>query len=412
VCLLLYAAAPALAAEEDLAPDVLLLRDIKQRMRQNLTRIPNYTCLETITRGQRAPDRMVVAVPGTKVPYRRTDIVRIEVAEVGRSELFARPGEHDFQKRELSEFVTGGLIGDGLFSSFANNVFLNTVATYKYRGDETLEGRSTLRFDYDVPQLLSGYRFRSPYGQAILGYHGSFWVDPETYDAVRLEIVADVIPPELRVAGARDQIDYSRVRIGSADVLLPQSAEMMVWQNDNAGNRNQISFTHCREYGVESVIKFDDPETPSGLLDSHYVDLPPGVQLNLVLETPIDEASSHIGELISARVEVDAMHRRALAVPKDAVVTGRIRRMEVHKEGWPYVLAGLEFTMVGFNGKEARFFANLEKLVLPPGVQGPKRVTAHDLPGVGVISAPGNHLRLPKGTRMVWKTVPYDFGVQ
>jgi hypothetical protein len=395
-------------AGEDLAPEVLLLRKIKQRMHDNLSRIPNYTCLETITRGQRPSERMVLAAPGTRVPFRRIDIVRLEVAEVGRDEFFARSGEHNFQKRELSELVQGGLIGNGLFSLFAQNVFLTNVANYKYFGEDRLDGRRAIRFDYDIPEMLSGYRFRTPYGSAILGYHGSFWVDPETYDALRLEIVADLIPPDLRTAGARDQIDFARVHIGFSDALLPQSAEMVVWHDDKSAFRNQIAFTHCREYGVETLLKFDDAESPTGLLGSQYVDLPSGLQLALTLETPIDAGTAHVGELIRARVEVDALHKRALAVPKDATISGRIRRLETHKEGWPYVLAGLEFTLVEFNGKQARFFAEMEKLTMPAGAEGPKRIASRDLPGVGMISSPGNHLRLPKGTRMTWKTISYE----
>ena len=90
---------PALTWEDELPRDQLLLSQVKQRMRQNLARIPSYTCLETITRGQHASERMVIAVPGKSVPFRRMDVVRLEIAEIGLEELFARAGEHTFEKR-------------------------------------------------------------------------------------------------------------------------------------------------------------------------------------------------------------------------------------------------------------------------------------------------------------------------
>ena len=40
---------------QNLAPDVLLLRDIKSHMREELSRLPNYTCLETVARFRRGP---------------------------------------------------------------------------------------------------------------------------------------------------------------------------------------------------------------------------------------------------------------------------------------------------------------------------------------------------------------------
>jgi hypothetical protein len=400
--------AASAGADTDLPDEVMLLKAIRAHMKEQTQRLNNYTCLETITRGVQPPERLAIAVPGKTVPFRRIDTIRLEIAEVGQNELFARPGEHNFAKREPAELASGGMMGDGVFVLFAHNIFVANVATYKYRGEETLEGRPVVRFDYEVPQFLSGFRFTSTYGSAILGYHGSFWADPVSLDPVRLDVIADSIPPELRISGSADRIDFARVRIGEENVLLPQSAAMTVWQDRQGASRNQIAFTHCREYGVQSVIKFDDSSEPSGLLDSQYVDLPPGVQLSLMLETPIDAATSQIGDLISARVEMDAMHKKVLAVPKDAIVSGRLRRMEVHKEGWPYVLAGLEFTLIEFNGKQSRFFAELEKLTLPPGADGPKRVAMRDLPGVGMVSATGNNLRLPKGTRMVWKTISYQ----
>ena len=397
-----------LPADSDLPEDVVILRTIRARMKEHTSRLNNYTCLETITRGKRPSERLAVAVPGKTVPFRRTDTVRLEVAEVGHDELFARAGEHNFSHREPSELAPGGLMGDGVFVLFAHNIFVADIATYKYRGEETLDGRRLVRFDYQIPQLLSGFRFTTPYGTAILGYHGSFWADPKTYDPVRLDIVADDIPPELRVTRSEDRIEFARVRIGSEDVVIPQSAEMSVFEDNTSASRNQISFTHCREYGVQSTIKFEESAEPAGLLDSKYVDLPPGVQLTLALETTIDSATAQVGDLVSARVEVDAMHKRVLAVPKEAIISGRLRRMEIHKEGWPYVLAGLEFTQVEFNGKQSRFFAELEKIVLPAGAEGPKRVVKRDLPGVGVITTNGNSLRLPKGTRMIWKTISYE----
>ena len=268
---------------------------------------------------------------------------------------------------------------------------------------------------------MSGYRIATNFGAAEVGFHGSFWADPETFDPVRLDVVANDIPGFIKLTEAANRIDYARMRIGSSDVLLPQSGELRTHEAQGWENRNQISFTHCREYGVESVIRFDDVGDSSGSTSasgSRFTVLPPGLPLTLTLETAIEAATAHIGDLISARVDADVRVKGKVAVPKDAVVSGRLRRMEIHKEGWPYVLAGLEFTQIEFEGKQARFFAELEKVILPPGAEGPKRAgiritggpkvnDARDLPGVGVVSAMGSSLRLPHGTRMLWKTISY-----
>ena len=54
---------------------------------------------------------------------------------------------------------------------------------------------------------------------------GSFWVDPATYDIVRISMEAEEIPPNLPVLASVTSIDYARTNLGGTDFLLPQSAD-------------------------------------------------------------------------------------------------------------------------------------------------------------------------------------------
>lgn len=405
---------PAPLRQDDLPRDLLLLRNIKLRMKQNLARVPNYTCLETMVRTNRAPSSMIIAVPGKSVPFRRSDVVRFEVAEVDGHELFALPGNHDFSKMALRELAKSGLIGNGSFSVLANQVFDTTNPEYHFIGEETSAGRALLRFDFRVSQLVSGYEIRTERGAAIVGYHGSFWADPKTFDAVQLEISADDIPPFLGVDESGNRVDFSPVRIGSSNALLPQSGEISMRRLRGWESRNELTFTHCREYGVESTISFADVnETAASQGGTRNVELPAGLQLTVRLETPVDSAHALVGDPISGKVDSDARIKGKVVVHKDALVSGRLRRLEQHVEGWPYVLARLEFTEIEFEGMTARFFAELEKVIPPAGSEGIKRVATKDLPGigslpgVGTLSMPGNRMVVPAGTRMIWKTLSY-----
>ncbi len=410
---------PAAAWQAELPRDLVLLRNVKARMKQNLARVPNYTCLETMARTRRAPPSMIIAVPGKSVPFRRADIVRFEVAEVNGDELFALPGNHDFRKMSLHELGAGGLIGNGLFSLLAHDVFTSNVASYNFIGEEKLDGKLLLRFDFKVSELVSGYNIQTSWGNATVGYHGSFWADPQTFDAVRLNIVADEIPAYLRVDRSGDRIDYAWVRIGASDALLPQSGELSMRQYGGWESLNELSFTHCREYGVETTISFGEVNDAAGKSEgTRDVELPGGLQLTISLETPIDSDKAATGDPITGRVDADAKHKGKIVVHKDALVSGRLRRIEQHLEGWPYVLAKLEFTQIEFEGKTARFFAQFEKIIPQPGSEGIKRVATKDLPGfgglpgIGTLSVTGNRMVLPAGTRMIWKTSSYDLPVE
>src|SRR5579885_3335731 len=97
-----------------LAPEILQLAKIKLRMISNLTRQPNYTCVETVERSRRdAPSRKA----------RLVDTIRLEVALVDGKEMFAWPGTKKFEDVDLRDLVTTGAIGNGDFALHARAVF-------------------------------------------------------------------------------------------------------------------------------------------------------------------------------------------------------------------------------------------------------------------------------------------------
>ena len=92
--------------QDELPRGFMRLAKIKLRMQENLARIPNYTCLETITRGRRGPDRLVIAVPGKEVPFRRMDVLRLEVAQVDGTDFSPTPASTTSRRRSLANSPT------------------------------------------------------------------------------------------------------------------------------------------------------------------------------------------------------------------------------------------------------------------------------------------------------------------
>ena len=115
-----------------LPPERLRLVQIRQRMHQNQERIPNYTCLETITRARRPSPRLVLNAKGGRGRFLPYDIVRVEVAEVDGKEFFAWPGARNFTETEMSTFVAGGMIGNGVFTLFARGISDPAIASYQF----------------------------------------------------------------------------------------------------------------------------------------------------------------------------------------------------------------------------------------------------------------------------------------
>jgi hypothetical protein len=235
-------------AQQPLSADPLLLPRIKAKAAENLQRLPNYTCTQTVERSGRG---------GNTKNFDLLDRLRLEVALVDGRELFSWPGAGKFEEKGIGEIVGGGAISNGNFALHAKGIFLMPGATFTYAGEEILNGRRALRYDYRVPQMFSIYRLRRTAGnEAFVGHHGAFWVEADTLDLIRLEVHADDIPPSLDLAGVSDAMEYNRLRIRDADFLLPKSSELLMMDVNGFESRNHTEFSACRQYTGESAISF------------------------------------------------------------------------------------------------------------------------------------------------------------
>jgi hypothetical protein len=401
---------------QDLPPSVLLLSRIKRHMRQELTHLPDYTCLETAQRQARPA--------GSKGDPKPMDVVRLEVLYTGKHELYAAPGDLDFREERPSAFVAGGLSASGLFGMFLHAIFVNDLGTFTWRGEEQPGGRSVVRYDYRVPALTSGWTIHSGAAAGQVGMKGSIWADPESLDLLRLKVQADDIPPILDVTDATILIEYSRTRIGPANVLLPQSGELRLRHTTGAESRNLMDYTHCRSFQAQSKLTFGEPAEPAaapliGLPPAEHATprvlvLPAGLVLNIKLAAPINEAES-VGASIAGTVAGDIAVKGKVLVPDGAYVSGRIRRLERSDQSGGYVTLGMEFMEIRSGESIYRFYADLQDMEARPDIGwmltdngkievSRERRSLPNLPGVATFFILGSRFTLPAGFRTIWKT--------
>jgi hypothetical protein len=308
-------------AQQGPTPDVSLLGKIKSKVAENLRRLPNYTCTQTIIRSLRRK-------PAAKL--QRIDTVRLEIAYVGGKELYGWPGSGKIDQSQITKLV-GGTIGNGDFAVLPSSIFLGESAQFQYQGESSLEGKSAVRFDYTVPRLASGYQLQSEAAAAIVGYHGSFWADPDTLDLMRLEVSADDIPPTLKLASAVDRMEYDRVSIAGSKFLLPRGAELDITDSVGTESQNRMRLQSCHEFVGESVLSFRVPVesfVAPGRPSLAKVDLPDDFNMEVGLDTPIDSASSAVGDAVQATLRQSVRADGEAAIPKGARVSGHIARLE------------------------------------------------------------------------------------
>ena len=406
----------AAIAQTGVPSDVLTLTRIQRKMRENLAHLPDYTCVETIVRAQRADE---------STAYRPMDTLRVEVLHIGDKELYAWPGEKKFEDK-LGLLVGVGTTSSGEFALHARSIFLGNTQS-KFGGEETIRGRRALRYDYRIGMLSSGMTLTYAAHSGHVSTRGSFWVDPETLDLLRLDVHAEEIPPDLPYSGAISTVDYGRVRIGSSDTVLPQSAELILNYSSGLSSRNDLQFSQCRSYAAASEIRFDaEPSAappPPKINKPVEIDLPADLRLGLRLEEEISSKTAAEGDLITARFQTAVKRKNVELIPAGAIARGRIRRLESYAEPRPHFIVGLEFQEIIFDGRRAAFTGQLDWIDPLPGITWflhtsksktfsdlssnirNDNIRTADLPGVGTFFVEGAQFALPTGFQMIWRTV-------
>jgi len=393
------------AQESPLAPETLLLSRVKYEMSKSLTRLPNYTCLQTIERSRRQ---------GSSKKFQLSDVVRLEVALVEGKEMFSWPGARKFEQVEITKMVAGGAIGNGNFALHARSVFASNAPTYKFEGDTEIDGRKAWRYSYIVPQFRSGYTIRSGENSAVVGYRGTFIVEADTLDVRSLEVIAENIPAHIQIRSSKDSMQYARVRIADGDYLLPKGSELHMIGINGDESRNTTRLTGCRQYSGESTLSFGDPDSTPAPAEVppavERVELPEGLIVYTTLAAKIETGKSAVGDPVTALVAADVKRKGQLLVPKGARVTGRLARIEKRHGGFEGFWIELRMETIEFGNKSGDFHGRLESAAGLTGYQpvmrgaGQMMVTAEEAPGVGGFLVRGGKVELPVGLRMTWRT--------
>jgi hypothetical protein len=339
------------------------MRRIRVRVARDLNRLPNYTCVETIERS--------VQLPGSK-RFELQDLVRLEVALVDNAEMFAWPGSREFQSRALRELVSGGAIGNGSFALHARSVFSSSAASVDFVGPATVEGRPAVEYRYNIPRARSTFILRHGDVEAPVGYGGSFFVDPNSDELMRLEVRANDIPEKLGIPAESEILDYQRVKLGDAAFLLPKASEMLMSTYDGATSRNKTTFSGCKQYSTESTLIFADPTDPEGLpalaAPNEVRDVPVGLKMDVKLVTPLVWTKSAVGDAVTALVRRDVKVDKRVVIPKGSQLKGRLLCLERRPDatGGSAYLVAVRFDELLANKWRGTVKTQLEEVLLMP----------------------------------------------
>jgi hypothetical protein len=158
-----------------------------------------------------------------------------------------------------------GARSTGEFGSTLRELFdPATKAVFRLEGPEQSNGRDTVRIGFSVPLETSqrGITYEEESGprrSIITAYRGRVWVDPGSFQIVRIEDKAINIPSDFPISRSDGSIDYDLAEIMGKKYWLPVRAEMyMVEGARKLHTKNVIEFKRYRKF--EAEVKFGDVE--------------------------------------------------------------------------------------------------------------------------------------------------------
>jgi len=379
----------ALATTAGAGPEAKeLFNQARDKVLDNGRRMPRYTCVETISRTQYQPPASPANCK-SPIAVRRTsrgnlmarDRLRLDVAVVDGGEIFSWVGARRFETHYVSELAGGGASSSGEFGFFLASVFGSAPDAFRYTG--LRNGLAV--FEYNVPAGKSNYSY-SAYGPGkTAGFHGTVSVDPPNGDLRQLVFESDQFDRSDGICRVQHVMDYSRLKIGSGDFLLPEVSTMDVFYRRGGESLNETHYSDCREYVGESTVHFDDVDAAAGpaVTKAALPPLPPNVRLLIGLSTPIDTEIAAAGDGVDGVLLRDVIDKRQRTLAKaDDRVHGRILRLRQYMRPAPRWYVALRFDTIERQGPMST--AITQAIALKPVDDGDRsagRVRAKAPPG-------------------------------
>ena len=279
------------------------------------------------------------------------DMVPVEVAQTGNREAFAWPGK-PFEASHLSQMVSGALTSNGDFALHARDLFVNDHALFGSAGAESLTGRETFRYDFELPTLWSGWNVSVGRASGVVGVRGSIWPSGSHCGSCGWNCTGWRF--RRRCRSRRYPRRWSTARCGLRG--RPRGCRRPpnpVVSLGGETDRNRMEFSHCRateHIGAAVRAETGFTEAPPEL------NLRAGLAVPIRLTTAVDSRTAKVGDPVEAQVDADIRDHNEVVLPKGARITGRVRRLERYREPAPHFIVSLEFTTVEADSRRASFF--------------------------------------------------------
>lgn len=393
---------PWLAAlgQQESDPEAVLRRT-RERLLDDLSRLPRYTCVQTITRRYfQAPSQrphscaeLITARDQRKseLSIRSWDRLRLEVALVEGNSVFSWVGASEFEDNNFEELAGHGPLGSGDFGGFLDAIL--RYARIRFEKEEAVQNRRLLEYAFEMPSERSGYLVRGSSGWVSTPYSGTFLLDPEAADVVQLTVRTAELPEANPACQADTETRYQRTSIHDRMILLPEETSLNTIYRDGSDILSATTYERCREYASKSRVLMSAPaESAAGpAAQSAAVHaLSPGLHFECRIVTPIDSTTAAAGDPVEGILRSPIRDKSSgISIPAGARLHGRLIQMEHRSGPFEWFRLSVHWESITSAGHEIPLraepdvFNRIGQILVQPGEQDPRSFVIR-----------GDHLRL------------------
>jgi hypothetical protein len=258
----------------------------------------------------------------TEPQLKVTDRVRLDVAEGEGLEIHSWPSASRFETGDIDEPITRGPSSTGSFGGYLVDIFDNDGAQFDFVHDKAEAGH-ILTYSYRVTEEMSHYKIRTDDGWVIAPYEGTFDIDAESLDLLRISVNTLELPRETGLCEAQSSLEYASVPMGSGNSLVPRQSQLRFIHRGTLETNSTSVVSNCREYRPGPTLSV----ASDALIPKSSLTLLPGTMLALQLNAAIDTDVAAAGDPVTATVTA-ILKRIPNPMVLGAMVHGRISRME------------------------------------------------------------------------------------
>jgi hypothetical protein len=341
-----------------------ILTRVRTRLLADVEHLDRFTCIRTLSReehGANHPKRRTCDETlrererrSNELPLTSRDRLRLDISIAGGKEIYSWAGASRFEGG-IDSVIHSGSFHSGDFGPIMRGIF--QLAKISYLGEKSKNGRRLLEYRYSISKTASDYLIRTESSEVITAYEGELLIDPQILDLVQLETRTVDLPEETGFCRVINHIDYVRTQIGTAQILLP--GETLFRAISRYGETvNRSSYTSCREYVGESVLRFDVPETETQqetAVSAVSLKFPSSLQFRCHLASPLDFETAAAGDAIEAILDSPITGKDgAVIVPVGTHLHGRLSRVSEEKSPQQFEI-GVLFEWIDVQGRQVPF---------------------------------------------------------